>query len=169
MINKLNYYLITLFVFGNSFQKHRGTWASLFTTIFLFLLIYIVKIPVSILLVFLLILFFYSFYAIKSCLNNFKDDDPQEIVIDEFIGQSIPIILYEMFHSNKVNSITENLQIYFWFFLLFRLFDGLKPFPIDYIDKKYKNSFGILFDDVLAGIYVVICLILFMVGKTFFF
>ena len=37
------------------------------------------------------------------------------------------------------------------------------------IDRKYKNTFGILFDDILAGFYVVICLVLFMVGKTFFF
>jgi len=85
------------------------------------------------------------------------------------VGQSIPIILYELSHPDKINSATEALQIYLWFFLLFRLFDGLKPFPIDYIDKKYKNTFGILFDDILAGLYVVICLILFMVGKTLFF
>ena len=169
MINKLNYYLITLFVFGNSIQKFRGTWASLFTTLFLFLIIYILKIPVLIVLILLLVIFFYSFFAIKSCLKNFKDEDPQEIVIDEFVGQSIPIILYELFHSDRTNSTIEALQIYFWFFLLFRLFDGLKPFPIDYIDRKYKNTFGILFDDILAGVYVVICLILFMVGKTFFF
>ena len=90
-------------------------------------------------------------------------------MIDEFLGQSIPIILYEVFHSNQSDSTTETLQIYFWFFLLFRLFDGLKPFPIDYIDKNYKNTFGILFDDILAGFYVVITLVLFMVGKTFFF
>ena len=169
MINKLNYYFITLFVFGSTIKRHRGTWASLFTTLFLFLLIYILKIPVVIVSIILVAIFFYSFIAIKSCLNNFENEDPQEIVIDEFIGQSIPIILYELFHSNRFNSSTEALQIYFWFFLLFRLFDGLKPFPIDYVDKKYKNSFGILFDDVLAGFYVVLCLILFMVGKTFFF
>ena len=71
--------------------------------------------------------------------------------------------------QNKTNSFDQTLQIYFWFFLIFRLFDGLKPFPIDYIDKKFKNTFGIMFDDILAGIYVVICLILFMVGKTLFF
>ena len=116
----------------------------------------------------MLLILLYSFYAIKSCLNNFKDDDPQEIVIDEFLGQSIPIILYEIFHPNRANTMQETLQIYFWFFLLFRVFDGLKPFPIDYIDRKYKNTFGILFDDILAGFYAVICLVLFMVGKTFF-
>ena len=169
MINKLNYYFITLFVFGNSIQKFRGTWASLFTTLFLFLLVYILKIPVIIILFFSLIILFYSFFAIKSCLSNFKNEDPQEIVIDEFIGQSIPIILYELFHSDRANTNTEALQIYLYFFLLFRLFDGLKPFPIDYVDKKYKNTFGILFDDILAGFYVVFCLILFMVGKTLFF
>ena len=169
MINKFNYYFVTLFIFADSIQKFRGTWASLFTTLFLFFIIYIIKIPVLIIALLILVIFFYSFVAIKSCLKDFKDDDPQEIVVDEFIGQSIPIILYELFHSDRINSNIEVLQIYFWFFLLFRVFDGLKPFPIDYIDKKYKNTFGIIFDDILAGIYVVICFILYMVGKTFFF
>ena len=169
MIHKFNFNLITLFFFSSSIKKFRGTWASLFTTLFLFLLIHILKIQNFIVLIFLFVILFYSFYAIKSCLKDFKDEDPQEIVIDEFLGQSIPIILYEFFHSNQSNSTTETLQIYFWFFLLFRLFDGLKPFPIDYIDKNFKNTFGILFDDILAGFYVVISLILFMVGKTLFF
>ena len=169
MVNKINYYVITLFIFGNSIEKYRGTWASLFTTLLLYLLIYIFEVPIIIISILILFIFFYSFIAINSCLNIFKDNDPQEIVIDEFIGQSIPIILYELFHHGKNNSNYEALQIYFWFFLLFRVFDGLKPFPIDYIDKKYKNTFGILFDDILAGIYVVLCLVLFMVGKTYFF
>ena len=167
MIKKLNYYFITLFIFGNIIERYRGTWSSLFTTLFLFTLIHVLKIPILIISLTLVLIFFYSFFAIKSCLNDFKDEDPQEIVIDEFFGQSIPIILYELFHPNRANTLIETLQIYFWFFLLFRLFDGLKPFPIDYVDKKFKNSFGILFDDILAGVYVVLCLILFMVGKTY--
>tara|TARA_Y100001970_G_scaffold1694_1_gene2004 strand:+ start:10294 stop:10803 length:510 start_codon:yes stop_codon:yes gene_type:complete len=169
MIKKINYNLITLFVFNGLIQKHRGTWASLFTTIFLFLVLKVLNISVIFISFLILIIFFYSLYAIKECLQDFKDEDPQQIVIDEFIGQSIPICLYELFHSNNSNNLYESLQIYFWFFLLFRLFDGLKPFPIDYIDRKYKNSLGIVFDDVLAGIYVVLCLILFMIGKTFFY
>ena len=112
------------------------------------------------------IIFVYSYFAIASSLKNFKDSDPQEIVIDEFVGQSIPIILFEIFHGDRNYTTYDALQIYFWFFLLFRVFDGLKPFPIDYVDKKFKNTFGILFDDILAGIYVVLCLILFMVGKS---
>ena len=169
MVEKFNYYLITLFTFGNLTEKHKGTWASLLTTIFLFTLIYFFNVPILIITITLLIIFVYSFFAIKSCLVKFENDDPQEIVIDEFIGQSIPIILYEIFHTDRSNALTENLQNYFWFFLLFRLFDGLKPFPIDYIDKKFKNEFGIMFDDILAGIYVVLCLVLFMVGKSYYF
>ena len=94
MIKKLNYYFITLFVFGNSIIKYRGTWASLFTTLFLFLLIHVLKIHILIIFLSLLLILFYSFFAIKSCLNSFKEEDPQQIVIDEFFGQSIPIILY---------------------------------------------------------------------------
>ena len=119
MIHKFNFNLITLFFFSTSIKKFRGTWASLFTTLFLFLLIHILKIQNFIVLIFLFVILFYSFYAIKSCLKDFKGEDPQEIVIDEFLGQSIPIILYEFFHSNWSNSTTETLQIYFWFFLLF--------------------------------------------------
>ena len=169
MINRFNYYFVTLLIFGDSVQKYRGTWASLFTVLFLFIIIYFLKISVFIVSILLLIILFYSYFAITTTLKDFKDSDPQEIVIDEFVGQSIPIILFEIFHGDINYSAYEALQIYLWFFLLFRVFDGLKPFPIDYVDKKFKNSFGILFDDILAGIYVVLCLILFMVGKTYLF
>ena len=92
MINKINYYFITLLIFGNLVKKHRGTWASLLTTLILFFLIYILKVPTTFLAILLIFVLIYSYVAIKSCLVNFSGDDPQEIVIDEFIGQSIPII-----------------------------------------------------------------------------
>ena len=41
-------------------------------------------------------------------------------------------------------------------FMLFRAFDILKPFPINYIDNKIKNNFGIMLDDLLAGIFAAI-------------
>ena len=167
MINKFNYYFVTLLIFGNYVQKYRGTWASLLTVLFLFTIIYFLKISVFIVAILLFIVLLYSYVAITNSLKNFKDSDPQEIVIDEFVGQSIPIILFEIFHGDQNYSAYDALQIYFWFFLLFRVFDGLKPFPIDFVDKKFKNTFGILFDDILAGFYVVLCLILFMVGKTY--
>ena len=99
MINKFNYYFVTLLIFGDSIQKYRGTWASLFTVLFLFTIIYFLKISVFVVTILLLIIFVYSYFAIASSLKNFKESDPQEIVIDEFVGQSIPIILFEIFHA----------------------------------------------------------------------
>tara|TARA_B100001250_G_C19791240_1_gene786612 strand:+ start:1470 stop:1979 length:510 start_codon:yes stop_codon:yes gene_type:complete len=169
MLKKLNYHIITLFIFGSFIKKYRGTWASLFTTLLLFLIFHILEIEKTLVLIIILFVSFYSIFAIKTSLKEFSGDDPQEIVIDEFIGQSIPICLYELFHNEKINTLEETLQIYFWFFLLFRIFDGLKPFPIDYIDRKYKNTFGILFDDILAGVYVTLSSILFILWKTYLF
>ena len=165
-MNILAKYLVTLFGIG-FIPFAPGTLGSLCAIFVWYLSITFLNIYFFYLI--LIIVFFSSFILVDIYIKFEKKEDPSEVIIDEFIGQSIPIVLYELFHSNRFNSSTEALQIYFWFFLLFRLFDGLKPFPIDYVDKKYKNSFGILFDDVLAGFYVVLCLILFMVGKTFFF
>ena len=94
--------------------------------------------------------------------------DPKEVVIDEVIGQSIPLYLYEISHGgNKETS--EALMYYIYIFIIFRFFDIKKPFPINYIDNKYKNSFGVILDDVVAGIYTVITLIIFMIIKSKFF
>ena len=93
----------------------------------------------------------------------FKKKDPNEIVIDEFIGQSIPIISYSYLDFFVHGSSFDVFFIFFngrpflcWIitsFILFRFFDVLKPFPINIIDKKMKNGFGIMLDDIIAGIY----------------
>ena len=43
------------------------------------------------------------------------------------------------------------------------VFDIAKPFPVSYYDKNFKNSFGVIMDDVCAGLYVVAILVLYMV------
>lgn len=55
-------------------------------------------------------------------------------------------------------AIPSSLLIFGIAFLLFRFFDILKPWPICYVDKKFKNGFGVMFDDVLAAVYSIICL-----------
>ena len=47
--------------------------------------------------------------------------------------------------------------------LLFRVFDIAKPYPANYYDRNFKNSFGVIMDDVVAGLYVVAVLVLYMV------
>ena len=165
MINKFNLLFVTFFSIGN-IKTAPGTCASLVTCVLLFIIFHILNLRSNFILIFLLIALFYSIYAINSCINNFKYKDPKQIVIDEFIGQSIPLYLYEVSHGTK-KDFNDSIIFYLIIFLLFRIFDILKPFPINFFDKKYNNAFGILIDDIIAGFYVVLVIILFMVGKSY--
>ena len=53
---------------------------------------------------------------------------------------------------------SERMIIAILALILFRVFDILKPFPISYLDRKFKNGFGIVIDDVAAGIATILIL-----------
>jgi len=144
-----------------------GTFGSLATTIILYYLFHILNLPSNIIICGLMIVFFYSFYAISIHIENSKNKDPGEIIIDEFIGQSIPIYLYEISHGIEKTP-NEAIIFYCVCFVLFRFFDIAKPFPVNFFDKNFKNSFGVIMDDVCAGFYVVLSIICFMVLKSYF-
>jgi len=167
MIKTFNYLFVTCFGIG-SFRFAPGTITSLVTAIFLFTLFHIINLSNNIILIALLVIFVYSFYAVSEYIKDNDNKDPKEVVIDEFIGQSIPIYLYETSHESIKNS-HEAILFYLYIFILFRYFDIKKPFPVSYFDKKLKNSFGVILDDVVAGLYVVLTLIIFMILKTKFF
>ena len=143
-----------------------GTFGSLATVILLFICFHILNISSNIILLVLLITFAYSLIAIKNHTKYSKNKDPGEIIIDEFIGQAIPIYLYEISHGTEKTT-DQAIIIYAICFVLFRFFDIKKPFPVSYFDKKQKNSFGVVMDDVCAGFYVVLSLICFMVVKSY--
>ena len=166
MIKTINYLLVTCLGIG-SFRFAPGTITSLVTSIFLFSLFHIVNLSSNIILIILLIVFTYSFYAVSDYIKFNENKDPKEVVIDEFIGQSIPIYLYEIAHGTSKDP-QEAILFYLYIFILFRFFDIKKPFPVNFFDKKFKNSFGVIFDDVIAGLYVVITLIIFMTIKSKF-
>ena len=167
MIKTINYLFVTCFGIG-SFRFAPGTITSLVTTIFLYSLFHILNLSNKIILLFLLIIFIYSFYAVSEYIKHNENKDPKEVVIDEFIGQSIPIYLYEVSHGSIKNS-QEAVLFYLYIFILFRFFDIKKPFPVNFFDKKFKNSFGVILDDVIAGLYVVLTLIIFIIIKSKFF
>ena len=100
----------------------------------------------------LLILFFLSLlllnYSYKKLIFLNKDD--KSIVIDEIFGYLMFMIFFE---NNPTNLLVG--------FILFRFFDILKPFPISLIDKNIKNSFGVMFDDVIAALFSGVGLFLF--------
>ena len=144
-----------------------GTFGSLATIILLYILFHILSISYNFILLFLITIFIYSFFAVADHIKDKENKDPKEVVIDEFIGQSIPIYLYEVAHGT-VKTPNEAIIFYAICFILFRFFDIKKPFPVSFFDKNFKNSFGVIMDDVCAGFYVVLSLICFMVLSSYF-
>jgi phosphatidylglycerophosphatase A len=110
--------------------------------------------------IFLTIIFIYSVILIN---KHYKNNDSKEIVIDEFIGQSIPLLSIHISELQlKMQSLSFGVYyIEIWIllsFILFRFFDILKPFPINIIDQKMKNGLGVILDDIVAGILTTLLL-----------
>ena len=164
MFSQINFLFVTLFGIGK-LKKIPGSYASLATTVFLFVLFHKLNFSPNIVLICVIIVFLISLYAVNIFIKDLDNKDPKEIVIDEFIGQSIPICLYEIAHEG-IKETDEVLKFYFIMFILFRIFDIAKPYPVSYYDKNFKNSFGVVMDDVVAGLYVVAVMVLYMVLST---
>ncbi len=147
--------------------KIPGTFGSLATIIILYIFFHILNLPSNLILIVLVVIFIFSFFAVATHIKDNENKDPKEVIIDEFIGQSIPIYLYEISHGTE-KSADEAIIFYGICFILFRFFDIVKPFPVNYFDKNFKNSFGVIMDDVCAGFYVVLSLICFMVLSSYF-
>ena len=165
MIKNLNFLFVTFFGIG-TIRYAPGTITSLITTILLFSSFHILNLSKATILIILLTIFLYSFLAVANYIKEETNKDPKEVVIDEVIGQSIPIYLYEVAHGANKDS-KEAILFYIYIFILFRFFDIKKPFPVNFFDKKFKNSFGVIMDDVCAGLYVVLSLICFMVLSSY--
>ena len=164
MFKIINSNFVTLFGIGK-LPKIPGSYASLATVIFLYSLFHIFGFEANFFLFILVGVFIVSIFAINFYIKDKKNKDPKEIVIDEFIGQSIPICLYEIAHSEIINQ-TNVITFYFIMFILFRIFDVSKPYPVNYYDKNFKNGFGVIMDDICAGLYVVGILVLYMIVTT---
>ena len=116
---------------------------------------------------FIVILFFVGVWAADQYCKTTNKEDPKEVIIDEVVGQLLAICLtvlmlpyvsealikFEQHGISEFNFIMLNLLS---IFILFRIFDIAKPWPINYIDKNYKSGFGVMLDDVVAAIFAVI-------------
>ena len=165
MIKNFNTLFVTMFGLGK-IKIIPGTFGSLATVIILYFFFQILNLSSNIILIGLIIIFIYSFAAVATHIKDNENKDPKEIIIDEFIGQSIPIYLYEISHGTE-KSHDEAVIFYAICFVLFRFFDIAKPFPVSFFDKNFKNSFGVIMDDVCAGFYVVLSLICFMILSNY--
>lgn len=138
MIEKFNKNLFTLFGIGK--LPASGTFGSFFTLLIYFILQkYFNNLTIIMLLIFVTL---YSLVFLNKTIKNFKQKDPKEIVIDEYIGQMIPLI-----------ACGNNIYLILVAFISFRFFDITKIYPANIFDKKIEGPLGVIGDDIIAGIY----------------
>ena len=139
-------------LFGAGYIKYApGTIGSILT-ILIWALIYTAFGQIYFLGLFL-ILAVGSYYLIKKYLSVYNKKDPQEIIIDEFIGISIPLLFVSSYQSYF-----EILLV----FVSFRIFDIFKIYPVNKAEML-DGPIGIILDDVIAGIYTLIILLVFQI------
>jgi len=151
-MNKIYQIFSTLFFIGYV-KWAPGTIASLASLIIILLLKIIFRQTTFIFL--FIFIFFIAIIFVTKFSKSINKHDAKEIVIDEFLGIYIIIIFsynFDIFDSEYLK--------FFLIFIFFRIFDIVKPFPIKWIDNKIQNSYGIIFDDIIAGVYTIIILAL---------
>ena len=158
MIDKFGLSILTMF--GVGYFKYASGTAASFITCIIYYILWITEFSLHnnkiYLVCFLIIILFYSIVIIDKLSHLFKKKDPKEIVVDEFVGQCIPLIFF-LFRPDNIAPLNQHGNDVIIFILLsfiaFRFFDILKPFPINIIDKKVKNGVGVMLDDIIAGVY----------------
>ena len=163
MIKKINIMFLSMFAIGQS-KYAPGTVASFITSL-IFIFFFNFQINILFLIISVCLIFIYSVYAIDLFKNLFSEIDSREIVIDEFIGQAIPILTIYGFLERQ--DIGYFIIYTFISFILFRFFDIIKPYPINIIDRNMKNGFGVVLDDVVAGIYSSL-IVLFIISFSYY-
>ena len=139
---KPNFYKSISTCFGLGYiSPLPGTLTSFLTVI----IIWTIQTHLSFQVTILFILFVTLIGYISVEKNTDNKNDPKEIVIDEFIGQSLVLVLLPLTYQNYILG-----------FVFFRFFDIYKPIPIKYFEKKYQNAFGVIFDDIIAAGYALL-------------
>ena len=94
-------------------------------------------------------LFILGVIASNTYQKQTGEKDSSVIVIDEVVGQLIAMMF-----------VMDDYVLVFISFIIFRLFDIYKPWPASYADKNMTGGFGVMLDDVFAGIYTAIFIFL---------
>lgn len=120
-----------------------GTFGSIFAWIAFILISHFVN-----MLILTIVIIILSIWICEKVSKDLFEKDHKSIVIDELAGMWVALLPVIYFASSQNERITYAILA----LVFFRFFDILKPFPISYFDQKYKNGFGIVFDDIIAGI-----------------
>ena len=131
-----------------------GTWGSLAALLILFPIVKFTPLSFDGLVIIFIILFFISNLCINYFSNFTNSKDSKNIVIDELLGIFSILIFYDLIFI--YNDFITLVLIFF----IFRIFDIIKIFPANYIDKNLKNGYGVIMDDIVAGIYTILTLMI---------
>jgi|TARA_B100000035_G_scaffold296200_1_gene287951 phosphatidylglycerophosphatase A len=127
-----------------------GTFGSIFSWfLFIYLSHYLNMIVLTSL------MFFLGIWVCENISKDLEEKDDKSIVVDELIGMWIALMPTIYFADTQA----ERTTIAILALVLFRFFDIVKPYPINLLDQKFKNGFGIVIDDVAAGIITLLILI----------
>ena len=129
-----------------------GTFASFLSIVILFPIVEYKIISLEIFIAVFIVIFFLSFFFINQFCSHTQSHDSKIIVIDEFLGIYLILIFYD-----QIKIINPYFTIML-IFILFRFFDILKIFPANIVDRRLKSAFGVILDDLIAGIYTIIIL-----------
>ena len=129
-----------------------GTFASFLSIFILFPIVEYKIISLEIFVAVFIIIFLLSLFFINQFSSHTQSHDSKIIVIDEFLGIYLILLFYDQIKI--INPYVTMMLI----FILFRFFDILKIFPANIIDKRLKSAFGVILDDLVAGIYTIIIL-----------
>ena len=147
--------IVTFFFIGDT-KKAPGSIAS-FATVLLFYF-FVRHLDVFSFIVIISVTKMLSFFAVRSYTADLLEKDKSEIVIDEVVGQSIALLPILIFAENTPPGFFTCIIS----LLLFRFFDIVKPYPINKFDKM-NSAFGVIFDDILAGIFSALLLTLILI------
>ena len=140
-------YFVSLFGIG-FIPIAPGTLGSIFAIIVWYLSITLINIYFFYILLAFVCLG--SFKLVKIYLNKEKKEDPSEVIVDEFIGQSLPLIFLIQFNVFEV----------LLAFCAFRFFDIFKIFPVN-LAERIDGATGVILDDIIAGIYSIIIIMIY--------
>ncbi|MBT5939632.1 MAG: phosphatidylglycerophosphatase A [Rhodospirillaceae bacterium] len=133
-------YLIAIWFGAGLLPKAPGTWGSLAALPLAYGIVFWGSLEV--LAAATVVIFIVGVWASEIAAGNMGGGDPSEIVVDEVAGQWLTLLV-----------VPPDIILYAAGFLLFRLFDIWKPWPISWADQKIKGGMGIMLDDMIAGVY----------------
>jgi phosphatidylglycerophosphatase A len=158
-------FLISSFFGAGRFPLMPGTIGSVIGVMLFFAIAVLLRNfdATKIMIIYLIIiifLFIVGMIASAIYVKKTGNEDPKEVIIDEVVGQMLTLFLTTSTSANIAYGKEPWIFVLIVLigpFVFFRLFDIIKPWPISWLDNNVRSGFGIMIDDIGAGVFAAIC------------